>query len=678
MLQITPPNPLQITYQKKLEFPTIHIRFWNSFLGFEGHTIPHWKQVLNQNLISFITRFSIDCPKFSKNSADMKQITILLLCFCFVSLSYAQNDKEMPKLDIEVPTGAKPWTSLDFNNNPYNFQFAIVSDRTGGHRPGVFLKGIQKVNLLQPEFVMSVGDLIEGYTEDTDELNRQWNEFNGFIDSLAAPFFYVPGNHDITNQVMEDLWKEKFGSTYYSFVYGDVLFLCLNSEDQRRGAGRGTISDEQYDWVKKVLKKNRNVRWTLVFMHQPLWHQENTERWNDVERLLSNRPHTVYTGHEHRYVQEKRNNGNYFVLATTGGGSSLRGAQLGEFDHVVWITMTDEGPLMANLQLEGVWEENVVDADAKERIRNVLGKTALQIEPIYVAQDNFFERGNINIKITNDEDVPMNVKLQEGFSWDLNGSVTMPKLEIAPNSVEKIKLELRNRKGLPVKALKPFKLKAQISYAFEDMPKVEFPFTYYIKPEVKLPIVNTTAKTVDGNLADWTTLNNRVASEAKDDLAATFDLAYDEEYLYLAAKVQDNEIKVMPEAAPWTMDYIGFVIDNKPMEKSALDIGEGWYRESLYALVTPDNGTIASNHHMSEGSPEGIESVCKITKDGYVLESRIPMRFVTEKQGKDWETLRVNILIGDLDSADGQTMHWFQPNWRGRENRVGSGMFFRK
>ena len=45
----------------------------------------------------------------------------------------------------EVDTDATPWTHLDFHDEPDNFQFAIVTDRTGGHRPGVFLGGIERV-----------------------------------------------------------------------------------------------------------------------------------------------------------------------------------------------------------------------------------------------------------------------------------------------------------------------------------------------------------------------------------------------------------------------------------------------------------------------------------------------------------------------------------------------------
>src|SRR5579863_6918860 len=62
--------------------------------------------------------------------------------------------------------GKNPWTNLGFNNQQRNFQFAIITDRTGGHRPGVFAAAVQKINLMQPEFVISVGDLIEGYSED--------------------------------------------------------------------------------------------------------------------------------------------------------------------------------------------------------------------------------------------------------------------------------------------------------------------------------------------------------------------------------------------------------------------------------------------------------------------------------------------------------------------------------
>lgn len=133
---------------------------------------------------------------------------------------------------------------------------------------------------------MSVGDLIEGYTEDVDQVNREWDEFEGFIAELEAPFFYLPGNHDITNKVMEDIWEERFGKTYYHFVYKDVLILALNSEEAIKGSGGGGIENEQYEYIKKVLEDHPNVRWTMVFAHQPMWEYDNPRRWGGCRSAL--------------------------------------------------------------------------------------------------------------------------------------------------------------------------------------------------------------------------------------------------------------------------------------------------------------------------------------------------------------------------------------------------------
>ncbi|RLB94983.1 MAG: hypothetical protein DRH90_26010 [Deltaproteobacteria bacterium] len=84
------------------------------------------------------------------------------------------------------------WTQKEFHNKPENFQFVIVSDRTSGFRPGVFESAVKKINLLQPEFVMSVGDFIEGYTHDVDVLERDWDEFERIVDALEMPFFMCP------------------------------------------------------------------------------------------------------------------------------------------------------------------------------------------------------------------------------------------------------------------------------------------------------------------------------------------------------------------------------------------------------------------------------------------------------------------------------------------------------
>ena len=92
-------------------------------------------------------------------------------------------------------SGTKPWTSEKFLDDPQEFHFAIIGDRTGGERPGFFGKAMEALNLLRPEFTMCVGDIIaKGSAPDE---KRQWEELNRFTSRLEMPFFHVVGNHDI-------------------------------------------------------------------------------------------------------------------------------------------------------------------------------------------------------------------------------------------------------------------------------------------------------------------------------------------------------------------------------------------------------------------------------------------------------------------------------------------------
>ena len=266
----------------------------------------------------------------------MPPITSLCLAVVLLAGVTARSaDDAHPRIAVEE---ANPWTHLDLANDPDAFQFAIVADRTGGRRPGVFPDAVRKLNLLQPEFVMSVGDLIQGYTDDREAIDGNWDEFAGFVESLEMPFFYVPGNHDISNQVIADVWQERFGRAHYSFVYRGVLFVCLNTEFPESTR----LSGPQLDWLEDILAEHADVRWTLVFMHKPLWGYVDSETnelqdtgWARAETALRGRSHTVFAGHWHTYTKYRRNDSRYFILATTGGGSSLRGPLFGSFDHVV-------------------------------------------------------------------------------------------------------------------------------------------------------------------------------------------------------------------------------------------------------------------------------------------------------------------------------------------------------
>ena len=257
-----------------------------------------------------------------------------------------------------------PWTHLEFLDGPEVFHFAVVADRAGAHRPGVFQSALGRLEALGPSFVISVGDLL-----DTSDFNRTpellteeaaqdlWTEFDGMVDDLSMPFFFVGGNNDLRSDMLEDVWIRRFGRTYYHFRYQDVLFLVLNSEDPP-GSPAGALSEDQLAWLRRTLAQQEDVRWTFLFLHKPMWLLPDHPVWTAVEEALGNRPRTAFGGHFHGYSRTEVNGQVYYGLATTGGSSELLGVAEGQFDHVVWVTMTEEGPRISNLLLDGIWGDD--------------------------------------------------------------------------------------------------------------------------------------------------------------------------------------------------------------------------------------------------------------------------------------------------------------------------------
>ncbi len=146
------------------------------------------------------------------------------------------------------------------------------------------------------------------------------------------------------------------------------MFLCAQSND----GAHYSLSSEQVDYFREVLRENPDARWTNVFIHDPMWLYDWETGWGKFEALLQGRPYSVFAGHIHLYAKMERHNQDYYILATTGGSSSLGGAKVdGQFDHVMWVTMSDEGPIVLNITLEGMLPGDVRH-DRMEAVREQL------------------------------------------------------------------------------------------------------------------------------------------------------------------------------------------------------------------------------------------------------------------------------------------------------------------
>ncbi|MCI4671721.1 MAG: metallophosphoesterase [Bacteroidia bacterium] len=615
----------------------------------------------------------------------MKQ-SLLFFFILFGSLAWAQ---EPARIKIDTDGDVHPWNMLEVNNDPNTFQFAIVTDRTGGLRPGIFPVAVDKLNLLQPEFVMSVGDLITGYTEDEKRIDREWDEFTGFINKLEMPFFYVPGNHDYINDVMAQKWKERFGKDYYHFIYKDVLFLCLNTEEKKRGAGRGYIDQPQYDYVKKTLEANQDVKWTLVFMHQPLWDQKDNGMWADVENLLKDRKHTVYVGHRHRFVKYERNNSKYFILATTGGGSGLRGPAFGEFDHVVWITMTDDGPIMANLLLDGIWDENVQTEEAWAVTRKLTGADLLEVKPMK-GKEGKFKEGTLTFKINNPADIPLKVEVELNAPTAMLLKQPVGEVSIGPNSVKELSFELAMEKETPINSLtsNPFKAEVEFTYERKGAPELSWEKEVNVLP-LDPQVIEVAGKKVkiDGKLKEWESLklvktpfvdSDPFAHTGKKDASFSFDIKQDDDYLYLAMEVMDDELILSEKGDLFTQDAAVFQLDARPMEK-VMNGEEGrYYRDWIILGISP-NPDGSAKLFRPDLLPEGVEYSCKLGDKSYTVEFAVPLNYMENLQGSDWGQIRINAGVHDVDKGGEHDSRLFwQADWMGDQNILGSGIFVKE
>ena len=612
---------------------------------------------------------------------------------------------------------AKPWTSLAANDDAENFHFVIVGDRTGGARPGVFESAVDKVNLLEPAFVLSVGDLIEGRTENQAQLDKEWDEFERFAAGFKAPFFYVAGNHDMSNAVMAETWRARFGPSYYRFVYKDVLFLVLNSElfgmvrDPATPVPGPWTQAEQLAFVERTLREFPNPRWTIVLVHQPLWDYADGPRgdWPKVEAMLGERDYTVFAGHFHRYVKNVRQGRRFITLATTGGGSSLRGLRYGEFDHVAWVTMTAQGPRVANLLLAGIHDENVVTASRRAAIGVLAGSVypfrPPAVRPLAVfGEGEMFERGVAAFEASNSGTDPLRVKFHVDPGPDLRHLGAPAPLVLPPGATKRIDVPLATRAGAPIpyRDIAPGRVLWSLATESSEGP-VELERSYGLLPTTRLPLPPGAPSKVDGHLDEWpdlpfaATRQGDVAAPATapTDISFSFALREAGGDIHFAARVIDDSVVASTALGAQTQDALLIFVDSRPQSERSANMplfaaGRGGHLARMaVAYLTLARPAPSPELAMLADSFAAVAWRTRRTADGYVAEARVSGEFLDAHAGGRWDTVRVGVVAVDWDDGEmdnlipwhtrgssAVALHW-QPNRFGDASAAGSGTFTR-
>ena len=215
-----------------------------------------------------------------------------------------------------------------------DFRFSIMGDRTGGHQDQVFGRVWREVDLLHPDFVINVGDTIEG-NRDHLTMPGQWQELRPVWERYRHyPLYFTPGNHDIWSSESEAMFRQETRRpTRYSFNYQDAHFTVLDNSRTME------LSQEQLDFLDADLKANAARRPKFVFFHKPYWinYLRSGQTATGLHPILKRRQVAyVISGHGHQFVRMPYDGVVYMEVGSSGG--RLRGDQFREgwFYQHVW------------------------------------------------------------------------------------------------------------------------------------------------------------------------------------------------------------------------------------------------------------------------------------------------------------------------------------------------------
>jgi len=238
--------------------------------------------------------------------------------------------------------------------------FAILGDRTGDAAPGVYEAIVAEVERLRPDFVITVGDQIQGYSEDTAVLNQEWLDYKKIAAGLTMPLYLIPGNHDITHDAALPAYLKQAGKPYYSFNFRGLHFIAL---DASRWETADAMPGEQITWLIQDLKKSKKAKRTFVFLHKPFFLDAALQGNPDtLQRIFQNLGvDAVFAGHTHSYVSGELN-GVLYTNVGSSGGATIPGPT-GLLYHYTWVTVDKNGIHIAPVKMGSVlaWEEFTLD-----------------------------------------------------------------------------------------------------------------------------------------------------------------------------------------------------------------------------------------------------------------------------------------------------------------------------
>jgi predicted phosphodiesterase len=428
-------------------------------------------------------------------------------------------------------------------------RFAVIGDRTGTAQPGIYEQIIEDIQKLEPDFLLTVGDMIEGPAPDTIEILRRWEEYGGIIKTITSPVYYVPGNNDIWDSTSLEFFRRYAAEPHYSFNVRGVHFIVL---DNSRFYTVDDFPKEQIDWLIDDLQKHQQADYTIVSFHIPFWVKTIAEGKPDTLHSLFRRygVDAVFTGHFHYYFSGEYDGIKYTGMGSSGGEISNR--LIGPEYHFSWVTIDADGISIAPIVMGAVlpWDEVTV---AQMKLARKMKNETLNIERIQAGKALSVPQTQIDVTITN---LSGEVAINDTLTWETPSGwsvspMSMP-VEVEPGASSTVKFNVKCTGPLyPTPTLS-----LRCPYAEEKLLEISQTLsaarTVYAYPAKETP-------NIDGKLTEtiWKDPTTKLFGEdgsAMPTEPVNFYFAWDQDNLYLAARCTETK---MEEVAAKTTDHDG-------------------------------------------------------------------------------------------------------------------------
>lgn len=189
-------------------------------------------------------------------------------------------------ISLLILTGCKAPTPRTPAAEEQGFSFAFLTDihlQPEKEAVSGFLQAIDAVNELNPDFVITGGDLVMDALDQThervDSLYDLYKEVSG---ELNMPVYNSVGNHEVygwhrAEEGIESnpdfgkkMFEKEMGERFYSFEHKGWHFIILDAIYRgENGHYIGKIDEEQLAWLKGDLKKTDKEMPIAITVHIP-------------------------------------------------------------------------------------------------------------------------------------------------------------------------------------------------------------------------------------------------------------------------------------------------------------------------------------------------------------------------------------------------------------------------